>query len=105
MDILTNDDIYKDRTIENIVANNIKVKGINQVGGVIGMGTGVKNITATDITVEGESDVGGIVGNTKYMANSSYNVIKNSTIKGNRNYIGGIGGTYDGGRANRVEKL
>ena len=37
------------------------------------------------------------------MANSSYNVIKNSTIKGNRNYIGGIGGTYDGGRANRVE--
>ena len=99
----TNDDTHKDRTIENITANNIKVKGINQVGGIIGNGTGAKNITATDITVEGNSNVGGVVGNTVFMANSSYNVIKNSTIKGNGNYIGGIGGTYAGGRANRVE--
>ena len=99
----TNDDIYKDRTIENITANNIKVKGINQVGGIIGNGTGAKNITATDINVEGNSNVGGIVGITGYMANSSYNVIKNSTIKGNGNYIGGIAGVYSGGFANRVE--
>ena len=99
----TNDDIYKDRTIENITANNIKVKGINQVGGIIGNGRGAKNITATDITVEGNSNVGGVVGSTAFMANSSYNVIKNSTIKGNGNFIGGIGGVYAGGFANRVE--
>ena len=101
--ITINDDIYKERTIENITASSVKVKGANLVGGIIGNGTGVKNITATDINVEGNENVGGIVGSSAYMLNSSYNVIRNSTIRGHATNIGGIGGTYSGGFANKVE--
>ena len=101
--VTTNDDIYKDRTIENITANNINVKGTDNIGGIIGSGTGVKNITATDITVEGNTNVGGIVGSTGYMANSTLNYIKNSTIIGHGNTIGGLAGTYAGGNCNTIE--
>ena len=100
---ITNDDIYKDRTIENVNVNDIEIKGNSYIGGIIGTGSGLRNMTVTNAQIEGNSYVGGIAGNSGFINNSRNNKIINSTIKGNGSYIGGISGSYGGGNNNIVD--
>ncbi len=101
--ISINDLSTKQREIDNIRAQRLKIYGKNFVGGIVGYGTCLRNVMVTDSYIEGAEFVGGLAGNHSYFANSENNTIKNSTIKGNGKYIGGIAGNYGGGSKNAVE--
>lgn len=66
----------KQREIDNIRAQRLKIYGKNFVGGIVGYGTCLRNVMVTDSYIEGAEFVGGLAGNHSYFANSENNTIK-----------------------------
>ena len=78
----------KDMSIENA-----DISGNTYVGGILGYGR-IYYLQASDVNVEGTYYVGGISGYA--YANNGWSNIANSEIKGTESYIGGIAGYHDG---------
>ena len=80
--------------INNIYIKDSEIEGNDNVGGVMGQGTGysdssgIMNITSYDVSVKGKSKVGGLIGYSGDFGLKS-SKIKDSTILGNGNCIGG----------------
>ena len=75
-----------------VYANDIKVKGNDQVGGIGGNLLDAYNLYADNIIVEGHSKVGGVQGSE----GSIWNVhVQNCNIMGTGDYIGGVSGQAD----------
>lgn len=81
--------------ISNI--SNASVKGVNNVGGVIGYSTETSSIRSNQSTgnIEGKNYVGGIIGYVLKRGGTSISINENSSrgdITGSNSYIGGIVG-------------
>ena len=85
---------YGNGAVNNLVLNNITIKGANYVGGITSYSSGsITNIIADNITVSGIDYIGGIIG-SRFGSSGIFKYINitNSNVTG-RNYLGLIAGT------------
>ena len=77
-------------TMFNFTVEGATVRGTNYVGGILGLGS-CDYATAKNVNVTGGSYVGGIAGH-QYFRNMNYGYVKDSTITGSGEAIGGAFG-------------